>query len=526
MSYTVFIPAAGLGSRLDKLTKCLNKALVSINNKPTISHIIDQFPHDCKFVVALGYKGNLLREYLTLAYPHRDIKFSEVTPYQGPGSGLGKTLLDSKHYLDAPFVFTSCDTLVKGTIPALDRNWIGYSNSDVLSPYRTIAIENNRVVEILEKGEGLDSSNFPYIGLCGIYNHELFWEIMSDRSSSVISAGESYGLRGLIPKGISSIQFDWFDTGNHQSLHNTRTIFRTDDSPNILDKENEAIWFVDNRVIKFSTDPSFIKNRVERSQLLHPYVPKILKYTDNMYCYEKVEGKAYSDVANLGSFRELLVKCQKFWLSPELSSVDRDKFDKQCFSFYHDKTYDRLKLYYSRFDRTDSIRTLNGMPVKSCSELLASIDWNWLCSGKPGRFHGDFHFENIIFSDDEYFIFIDWRQDFGGDLSFGDIYYDLAKLMHGLLVSHNMVVNNMFSVQWSSDRAVFDIHRKLSTVECESYFVSWLIENSFDVKKVYVLTALIFLNIAALHHYPYSNFLYCIGVSLLSNHSSSKPKHG
>ena len=151
-------------------------------------------------MVALGYGGNLLREYLTLAYPHRDIKFSEVTPYQGPGSGLGKTLLDSKHYLDAPFVFTSCDTLVKGTIPALDRNWIGYSNSDVLSPYRTIAIENNRVVEILEKGEGLDSSNFPYIGLCGIYNHELFWEIMSDRSSSVISAGESYGLRGLIPE--------------------------------------------------------------------------------------------------------------------------------------------------------------------------------------------------------------------------------------------------------------------------------------------------------------------------------------
>ena len=87
------------------------------------------------------------------------------------------------------------------------------------------------------------------------------------------------------------------------------------------------------------------------------------------------------------------------------------------------------------------------MPVKSCSELLTSIDWNWLCSGKPGRFHGDFHFENIIFSDDEDFIFIDWRQDFGGDLSVGDIYYDLAKLMHGLLVSHNMVVNNMFSVQ-------------------------------------------------------------------------------
>ena len=144
---------------------------------------------------------------------------------------------------------------------------------------------------------------------------------------------------------------------------------------------------------------------------------------------------------------------------------------------------------------------------------------------EPGRFHGDFHFENIIYSENNDFIFIDWRQDFAGDLSVGDIYYDLAKLMHGLLVSHNMIVQNHFSVEWSSDTAVFDIHRKQSLVECEEYFVSWLSANSFDVQKVYVLTALIFLNIAALHHHPYSNFLYCIGVSLLSNHSPQSLDH-
>ena len=148
----------------------------------------------------------------------------------GPGSGLGKTLLDSKHYLDRPFVFTS-HILVKGTIPPLVNNWIGYSNTDVLSPYRTVAIENHRVVEILEKGEGLDSNNFPYIGLCGIYNFELFWDVMSDTTSSAISIGESYGLRALLSDGIIAKQFEWFDTGNHQSLHNTRNSFRTDDSP-------------------------------------------------------------------------------------------------------------------------------------------------------------------------------------------------------------------------------------------------------------------------------------------------------
>ena len=96
---------------------------------------------------------------------------------------------------------------------------------------------------------------------------------MSDNTSSAITIGEAYGLRGLVSHGIDATQFEWFDT-DHQSLHNTRNAYRTDDSPNILDKENEAIWFVDNRVIKFSTDTSFIGNRVKRSSLLHPFVPR------------------------------------------------------------------------------------------------------------------------------------------------------------------------------------------------------------------------------------------------------------
>ena len=114
-----------------------------------------------------------------------------------------------------------------------------------------------------------------------------------------------------------------------------------------------------------------------------------------MYSYEKVDGKVYSDVANLGSFKKLLNKCQEFWLSPQLSSSDQEVFDETCYSFYHDKTYERLKLYYSRFDRSDTLRVLNGIPVQSV-RLLASIDWKWLCTGQPGRFH-EVSLQNISF---------------------------------------------------------------------------------------------------------------------------------
>ena len=92
MGYRVVIPTAGIGSRLKESTKHINKSLVGIANRPTISHLIEQFPQDCEFVIGLGYKGNLVRDFLELAYPDRTFYFANVDPFKGKGSGLGLSL--------------------------------------------------------------------------------------------------------------------------------------------------------------------------------------------------------------------------------------------------------------------------------------------------------------------------------------------------------------------------------------------------------------------------------------------------
>ena len=78
MSYKVFIPTAGIGSRLSSFTSSLNKSLVSVNNKPIISHIINFFPSDSEFVIALGHKGNIVKEFLENLYPQRKINFEFI----------------------------------------------------------------------------------------------------------------------------------------------------------------------------------------------------------------------------------------------------------------------------------------------------------------------------------------------------------------------------------------------------------------------------------------------------------------
>jgi hypothetical protein len=118
---------------------------------------------------------------------------------------------------------------------------------------------------------------------------------------------------------------------------------------------------------------------------------------------------------------------------------------------------------------------------------------------------------------DKTFTFLDWRQDFAGDLSIGDIYYDLAKMMHGLIVNHGIIAANQYSVTWEDQKIEYNLQRKKSLVECEQRLNVWIKENGFDLKKVRVLTALIYLNIAALHHHPYSLLLYGLGKAMLNS---------
>jgi NDP-sugar pyrophosphorylase family protein len=516
MSARICIPTAGTGSRLEQLTTYLNKSLVSLSYRPILSHLIEQCPNDAEFVIALGHKGHLVRQFLELAYPDRTFFFANVEPYEGPDSGLGLSLLQCRAYLQQPFIFMSCDTLVREPLPAIDHNWIGYAERDDLDAYRTVFIENDNVRAICEKGEGSAPTHKAYIGLASILDYDAFWKAMDDGGINSIQSGEAFGLRSLLAQGIKAYDFTWFDTGNLAALDLARTVYQEAGTPNILPKNNEAIWFVNNQVIKFSDDITFIKNRALRASEINDFIPTLTGVKANMYSYAKVEGAVLSEIINLPLFQRFLEYCTVFWQKTALSEEAHTHFNEQCMKFYKDKTYERVALYYHNFQKQDGTETINGVPMPTLASLLSEIDWDNLADGLPGRFHGDFHFENIIWSPErETFTFLDWRQDFGGSLTTGDIYYDLAKLLHGMIISHPLIAQDLYQINWHNDAIDYDFHRKQTLVECEQYFISWLTKQGYDVDKVKILTAVIYLNIAALHHSPYCHLLYALGKSMI-----------
>ncbi len=516
MPYKVLIPTAGTGSRLGDVTKYLNKALVSIGNKPAISRIIDMFPEDVEFVVPIGYKKELIKEFFSLAYPSRKVYFGEVDPYEGEGSGLGYSILSCEEFLHEPFVFCSCDTLVKESIPLPDYNWMGYGERDNLMQYRTIDVRDGIVKELLEKGD-LRPNSKPYIGLAGIYNYELFWEAMHNGGKDAVVQGESYGIRSILKtEQVLGYGFEWMDTGVPEELQRTRELFKKKGDPNILEKANEAIWFIDGSVIKFSDSTGFISDRVKRGKMLGEYVPSINGSTEHMYRYAMEDGDVLSKCITIPIFEKLLNTSKTFWQIRKLNEPEKTVFEGDCMSFYKIKTYERVELFYKNFGKKDGTENINGIKMPLLRDMLEGIDWNWISSGIPARFHGDFHFENILYnSQADKFIFLDWRQNFGSSLEIGDVYYDLGKLLHGLIVCHELISHEEYKIEWGDKDIKFDLRRKWVLTECEKYLMRWVSENGYDEKKVKIMTALIYLNIAALHHYPYGLMLYALGKYML-----------
>jgi NDP-sugar pyrophosphorylase family protein len=502
VDYKVLITTSGLGSRLGSLTDYTNKCLVRVADKPTISYIIEMYPKDTKFVITLGHFGSHVKQFLQLAYPDYNFTFIEVDKYKGEGSSLGYSILQCKHELNCPFIFHASDTIVKGfEIPKLDKNWIVGSYKKDSSQYRTLNLNEGKLVKINEKGElGFD---FSYIGLAGIKNHGLFFYnleklIYGDHKDT----SDVHVINNMLPEVDfyykEATHGSWFDIGNTSELTKTRKAFKS--NIEVLDKKDESIFFFDDFVIKFFSNSTINKNRVTRAYNLGKLVPEILDSTENFYKYKKAEGALFSKSVNRNKFISFLN-----WSKDNLWIPKNDpQFNDKCYDFYINKTKSRIAQYLENNVEYDII---NGEHIPSIYDLIDIIDVNWLCNGAiPSQFHGDFILDNIIETQDG-FSLIDWRQDFAGDLEIGDMYYDLAKLNHNLAINHDIVNKNLFN--HSADNCYILINSKLN--ECKGALHSFIEENNYDLKKVKLLTAIIWINMAPLHEYPFSNFLFNFG---------------
>jgi len=489
--------------------------MLPLGNKAVISHIIDSYPKDYEFLIGLGHKGDYLKQYLEITHKKKKIKYVEINPFTGTGSGLGFTLSKMCEKIDQPFYFHTNDAIFLKSNPRFDEDTMVLSD-EVFDPlnYRSVTIDKmqNCVVKVNDKNIEMIENTFNYTGVAFIKNFKDFKNFLENMSTEI---GETDYFMNLDPSSINyHINDSWKDIG---SLDGLRYLNKELESVNNLPKNNEAIYFYDDSVIKFSSDESFIEGRKIRNSKLKGLVPKINEFTENFYSYKYVEGEILS--SNLSPQKDLINLLdwskKNLWKKINLNRDERLRFRNNCRSFYYDKTIERVNYFHEIHGYLDENHVINGKEMLRLDSILKKIDWENLFNGVPCLYHGDFHFENII-STDKGFSLIDWRQSFGKIHEYGDMYYDLGKLLHGFWINHKIINDNHFEIKKEDKHVNFDVYKRKSLVDCENILQNYVEEESLDWNKVKILAALILINISPLHHYPYSELLYFYGKEKLS----------
>lgn len=488
----VLLPTSGTGSRLQKATQYTNKSLVPVGDKLAICHIIELYPEDTTFVITLGYKGDLVREFVTLAYPTRKFEFVVVDNYDGPGSSLGYSMLQSKHLLQRPFIFHCCDTILQ-TVPHIGGNVMYVAKTLDPTSYASVEVETEAVTHVHMKG---GNGIYSYVGVSCIENYNEFWDAMSSMEPSS-SLSDVHGLQAMVNSGlfVSYAIVDFYDTGNVGSYAKTKKAFPS--THNVLEKPDESLCFFPDRVIKFCANVSTNRKRVERSKYIAGS-PRILGATDHFMMMEFVKGTVVSECVQYGEVKKLLDWAKReLWVDPCVNSA----FRSTCMMFYKDKTLARVR----EIKTIDKV-VVNGLHVGDISALLTNIDFPALTTDTFYRFHGDFILDNVIKTADG-FTLLDWRHEFGDQLTHGDLYYDLAKLRHNIIFNHKNITNGLFEVHEGED-VVVDLKCNYILVRQLEEFDEWVLREGLDLRKVKLLMALIWLNMAPLYTGRLQKFLY------------------
>lgn len=175
-------------------------------------------------------------------------------------------------------------------------------------------------------------------------------------------------------------------------------------------------------------------------------------------------------------------------------------------NMYLNKTLNRLNMVrenssFKKFFNNEII--INEKKYKSLDYYISKIkyllDAYNLCDIKNlCVIHGDLCFTNIFYDNKNKTIkFIDPRGDFGGIKFFGDVRYDLAKLLHSISGKYDLIISDNFKLKIDGLNIKFEYQGNYNR-NLEDMFIKKVSEK-FDLSAIYLIESLLFLSMIPLH---------------------------
>ena len=532
----VFITTSGVGSRLGNLTEFTNKSMLKLGKKPVISYIIDQYPDDYEFVISLGYFGSHVRQFLELAYPSRNFIFVNVENYCGEGSSQIHSQLEAEKYLQEPFIYNDCDTIVNNLMSYIPEtwnyDWLGgypselnktrdlslYDSMDCVAMVSKEGVTEYHVTNMYRKSE-CQNPDFLYIGISGIYDYKKFWKMLhqceEEQDPKNLSDFAAYKIYNPFDK-LRVIKFgNWTDTGSISGIMNARK--NAPDKFSILDKNDQGIFIIGDNVIKFWARDGVVDNIMKHYENIESFANKIDEHTDNFIKYKYIDADIAIHDMNPKRFSRMILyfDMNDFWKQKEVSVSDDFKENQN--DFYINKTLERVnkaKKLYKVVDNENM--TINDVliPKKYTIEYMLNILKNTeeYKNASYTRWHGDFVLDNMLY-DGHKFILLDWREKFGKSVTYGDMHYDFAKMNHNLTFNFSSAYNHLYNVDISPDNNIHvSILSDNEVYKCKEVLKDYVeYEHKLSYDYIEAITGLIWVNMSPLHGEELAKLLFYMG---------------
>ncbi len=152
----VVILAGGFGTRLSEFTDTIPKPMVPIGGKPLIEHIMEHYSSygHKEFYIALGYKGQIIKEYFKNFKKDWNINLIETGAETLTGGRLKRL---EKYLIDDPFLLTYGDGISNININELINFHLKHKKIVTISAVRpparfgSLSLDGSNVLKFKEK---------------------------------------------------------------------------------------------------------------------------------------------------------------------------------------------------------------------------------------------------------------------------------------------------------------------------------------------------------------------------------------
>ena len=531
------IPAAGRGQRMLSMTDNCPKSMLPVGNKPLISYHLDKLieKNINDVYIVVGYKKEVLINYVTMMYSNKlNVRFVEQKELLGLGHAL-KTAVDeiNENEFDSLFIMLGDIIVQDDSIFSMiesNTSFVAYKEVTDYSRWCLLEMDNDNIITgFLDKPDEEPDEKNAVIGIYYFNNFNIFKLALNNIIEKNIRIKNEFQISSAMLEYIYQYNqqliglkcIEWFDFGEIETYNESKKHFN-------ITRYFNNIKYANNSIIKTSSN----YNKIQKEILWYMALPNsLLTYAPRLLNYSLIDSNVYYELeyTNGSSLQELFIynylSCEDW--SKILKLIDdvickfkfvSDRHDSNLYEFLNKNYHDRHSKILSQhnyilkqaIDDTDEYVSINDKLYRTYSQLTQYIEYKLKSFNNDTSkysliIHGDLVFSNILYEiGNNQIKLIDPRGDFNGDIIYGDIRYDIAKLCQCIIGKYDYIVNDLVDLTFDTEdvykfKFKYSIYNFNESCDITPLFIKMVEKYDCKLSDILFITAIQFFTMIPLH---------------------------